>query len=72
EDRVLLGVGAVVLGPITIGHDSIVAANSVVTIDVPPYSLVAGIPGRVIRKLEERELTTGINVRETIIRRNAA
>lgn len=72
EDRVLLGVGAVVLGPITIGHDSIVAANSVVTIDVPPYSLVAGIPGRVIRKLEERELTTAINVRETIIRRNAA
>jgi serine O-acetyltransferase len=72
EDRVLIGVGAVVLGPITIGHDSIIAANSVVTQDVPPYSLVGGIPGKVIRRLEEREIATHVNVRETVIRRGAA
>jgi serine O-acetyltransferase len=66
EDRVLIGVGACVLGPVTIGHDSIIAANSVVTIDVPPYSLVGGIPGRVLRKLEERELPTSVKVRGTV------
>jgi serine O-acetyltransferase len=72
EERVLIGVGAVVLGPITIGHDSIVAANAVVTQDVPPYSLVAGIPAKVIRKLDERELRTDVNIRETVIRRGVA
>jgi len=67
EDRVLLGVNVVVLGPVTIGHDSIIAANSVVTTDIPPYSIAGGTPARVIRKLEERELLTRVNVRETII-----
>ena len=72
EDRVLIGVGAVVLGPITIGHDSILAANTVVTQDIPPYSLVGGIPGKVLRKLEECERLTSVNVRESVIRRGAA
>jgi serine O-acetyltransferase len=63
EDRVLIGAGACVLGPITIGHDSVIAANAVVTRDVPPHSLVGGIPGKVLRTLEERELVTGVNVR---------
>lgn len=68
EERVLIGAGACVLGPITIGHDSIVAANAVVTQDVPPYSLVGGIPGRVIRTLEERERLTSVRVRDAIER----
>lgn len=72
EDRVLVGVGVCVLGPITIGHDSIIAANSVVTSDIPPYSLAGGIPARVLRKLEERELMTSVSVRDTIIRKNVA
>ena len=72
EDRVIVGVGVVVIGPITIGHDSIIAANSVVTTDVPPYSLAGGIPARVIRKLEEKELMTQVNVRESIVRKKAA
>jgi len=63
EDRVVIGAGACVLGPITIGHDSIIAANAVVTRDIPPYSLVGGIPGKVLRKLEERELATSVSVR---------
>jgi serine O-acetyltransferase len=67
EDRVLLGVNVVVLGPITIGHDSIIAANSVVTTDIPPYSIAGGTPAKVIRRLEERELTTRVNVRESIV-----
>lgn len=65
EERVVIGAGACVLGPITVGHDSIIAANAVVTHDIPPYSLVGGIPGRVLRKLEERELTTRVSVRGT-------
>lgn len=41
-DRVKISCGACVLGPIIIGHDSIVGANAVVTRDVPPNSLVVG------------------------------
>jgi len=52
EDRVLIGAGACILGPITVGHDSIVAANAVVIHDVPPYSVVGGIPARVLKTLE--------------------
>lgn len=71
QERVLIGVGACILGPITIGHDSIIAANAVVTHDVPPYSLVGGIPGRVLRTLEARERDTQVNVRASIERRAA-
>jgi serine O-acetyltransferase len=71
EERVIIGAGACVLGPITIGHDSVIAANAVVTRDIPPYSLVGGIPGKVLRTLEECERTTHVNVKETIVRRAA-
>jgi len=63
EDRVIIGAGACVLGPITIGHDSVIAANAVVTRDIPPYSLVGGIPGKVLRQLEECERMTAVRVR---------
>ncbi len=43
-----LGVNAVVLKGVRIGHHSTVGANSVVTRDVPPFSIVAGVPARVI------------------------
>lgn len=71
EERVVIGAGACVLGPITIGHDSLIAANAVVTRDIPPYSLVGGIPGKVLRTLEERERPTQINVRGSSGRRAA-
>jgi len=45
-----LGVNAVVLKGVRIGHHSIVGANSVVTKDVEPHSIVAGIPARPIRR----------------------
>ncbi len=44
EKGVAVFCGACVLGPITIGHDSYIAANTVVTKDVPPNSLVIGNP----------------------------
>lgn len=47
EDHVVVGAGAQVLGPIVIGAHSRIGANSVVVKDVPPQSVVVGVPGRV-------------------------
>jgi hypothetical protein len=46
-----VGFGACVLPGVTIGQGSIVAARSVVALDVPPYTVVAGNPARVVRQL---------------------
>lgn len=43
-----IGVNATILGGVTIGEGGVVAAGAVVTRDVPPYAVVAGIPARVI------------------------
>ncbi len=43
-DRVLVGAGATLLGPITVGADSVVGAGAVVIRDAPPHSLVVGMP----------------------------
>ncbi|ASN82941.1 acyltransferase [Deinococcus ficus] len=48
-----LGAGSLVMPGVTLGPGSIVAAGSVVTKDVPPNSLVAGVPARLVRALEE-------------------
>jgi acetyltransferase-like isoleucine patch superfamily enzyme len=47
-----LGANVTVLPGLTIGPESFVAAGSVVTADVPPRTLVAGVPARVVRSLE--------------------
>ena len=47
-DGVLIGAGAKVLGNITVGHCSRVAAGSVVLADVPPCKTVAGVPARIV------------------------
>lgn len=49
--NVHIGMRCVILPGVTIGEGSFVAANSTVTKDVPPYTVVAGTPARVIRKL---------------------
>jgi len=50
EDDVVVGAGAKILGPITIGARTRVGANSVVVKNVPPDSVVVGIPGRVTHR----------------------
>ena len=47
EDGVTLGAGSVVLPGVVVGAHSFVAAGAVVTRDVPPHSLVVGVPGRI-------------------------
>ncbi|MRR11139.1 serine O-acetyltransferase [bacterium] len=54
EDCVVVGVGAAVLGDITIGRGSRVGGGAVVVNDVPPNCTVVGIPGRVVVREGER------------------
>lgn len=53
EDNVWIGERSTILKGVHIGKGSIVACNTVVVKDVPPFSLVAGNPGRVVKKLEK-------------------
>jgi acetyltransferase-like isoleucine patch superfamily enzyme len=50
EDDVWIGANVVVTCGVTVGRGSIVGAGAVVTRDVPPYSVVAGVPARVVRQ----------------------
>jgi serine O-acetyltransferase len=49
-DRVTIGAGAKILGDISIGSDSRIGANAVVVKNVPPNSVVVGIPGQVVHR----------------------
>jgi acetyltransferase-like isoleucine patch superfamily enzyme len=51
ENNVWIGFGSCVLPGVTIGEGSVVGARSVVAEDVPPYTVVAGNPARIIRHL---------------------
>jgi acetyltransferase-like isoleucine patch superfamily enzyme len=53
ERNVWIAAGATIIGGVTVGENSVVAAGSVVTKDVPPNTLVGGNPARVIRSIAE-------------------
>lgn len=52
ESGAFIGAGATILAGVRVGRCSIVGAGAVVTEDVPPYTVVAGIPARIVRKLD--------------------
>ena len=51
EDDVEIGANSVVIGDVTIGHNSIIGALSLVKEDVPNHSIAVGIPAKVIKKV---------------------
>lgn len=56
EEDVFIGYNVVIAKPVTIGKGSIVGANAVITHDVEPYSVMAGIPAKCIRTLNPTEI----------------
>ncbi|MGC9007557.1 MAG: serine O-acetyltransferase [Halothiobacillaceae bacterium] len=55
KDNVVIGAGAKILGPITLGAGSRIGSNAVVLKDVPPGATVVGIPGRVVQQRGEAD-----------------
>jgi lipopolysaccharide O-acetyltransferase len=52
DDNVWIGQKAIILKGVSVGFGAIIAAGSVVTKDVPPFSIVAGVPAKIIRSYE--------------------
>ena len=55
RDNVVIGAGAKVLGPITLGENARVGSNAVVVKDVPPGATVVGVPGQIVEDKATRE-----------------
>ena len=55
EDNVRIGSDTMLVAPVRVGSGAVTAAGSVVTEDVPPNSLVAGVPARIKKKLDKEE-----------------
>ena len=64
EDFVWVCSRAIILPGVTIGEGAIVASNAIVTKDVPPYSIVAGIPARVVGMREKKKYSYGYKSNE--------
>lgn len=57
EDHVMIGANAVVIEGVRVGHDAVVAAGAVVLEDVPPRSVVAGNPAKVVKMKDEKTIS---------------
>lgn len=60
EDGVFIGIGVSILPRLTIGKWSIIGAGAAIIDNVPPYSVVVGVPGKVIKTLEKRYISGDI------------
>ena len=58
DDNVLIGIGAKVLDGAKIGENCLIAAGAVVreNTEIPPYSLVTGVPGKIKKRLENKDI----------------
>lgn len=63
QNYVWIGMRATILGGVTIGEGSVVMAGAVVTRDVPPYSVVGGVPARVVSERQLRDPAYTLNFR---------
>lgn len=59
EDNVTIGAAAILLGPILVGENAMIGANSVVVKSVPPGATVVGVPGRAVE--EKRQFVLDLN-----------
>lgn len=59
-DDVWVGAGAIISDGVTIGEGSVIAAGAVVTKDVPPQTVMAGVPAKVIKELNSAEANAGL------------
>jgi serine O-acetyltransferase len=64
ERHVVVGAGSAIIGAITVGEGARVGAGSVVVKDVPPHSVVVGVPGRVIYR-DGRRVPEGVDLEHT-------
>ena len=60
ENDVWIGEDVLISGGVTVGNGAVLAARTIVTRDVPPYAIVAGVPGRVIRSRFPPELVDAL------------
>lgn len=56
-----VGTGAIVLPNVSVGEGAVIGAGSVVTGDVAPFTVVAGVPARVLRRLDPTGATGGVD-----------
>jgi serine O-acetyltransferase len=61
-NRVVIGAGAILLGPIKVGDGAKIGAGSVVIKDVPPNSTVVGVPGRVVLTKGAKKIISGVDL----------
>ena len=61
EDDVWIGYGAMIMSGVRVGQGAVIAAGAVVTKDVPPYSVVGGIPAKILKYRFDEEIRKRLN-----------